>query len=158
MVLRDLQGDVHVIPNSTIDLVTNKTKVFSRYLLDVAVAYREDVDTVMNILRDVDDDMHRDVRYGYNMLEPIEVWGLDRFGDSSVYVRARLKTRPGKQWEVGREFNRRMKKVFDERGIEIPFPHRTVYWGQPKEGSQPSIRLSVNDREQDRPLDRRGEG
>ena len=145
VVLRDLQGDVHVIPNSTIDLVTNKTKVFSRYLLDVGVAYREDVDTVMNILREVDADMHRDMRYGYNMLEPIEVWGLDRFGDSAVYVRARLKTRPGKQWEVGREFNRRMKKIFDERGIEMPFPHRTVYWGVPKEGSQPSIRLSVND-------------
>ena len=140
VVLRDLQGDVHVIPNSTIDLVTNKTKVFSRYLLDVGVAYREDVDTVMNVLREVDEDMHRDVRYGYNMLEPIEIWGLDRFADSAVYIRARLKTRPGKQWEVGREFNRRMKKVFDERGIEIPFPHRTLYWGAPKAGSQPAIR------------------
>ena len=140
VVLRDLQGDVHVIPNSTIDLVTNKTKVFSRYLLDVGVAYREDVDTVMNVLREVDEDMHRDVRYGYNMLEPIEIWGLDRFGDSAVYIRARLKTRPGKQWEVGREFNRRMKKVFDERGIEIPFPHRTLYWGAPKAGAQPAIR------------------
>ena len=147
VVLRDLQGDVHVIPNSTIDLVTNKTKVFSRYVLDVGVAYREDVDTVMNILKEVDEDMHKDMRYGYNMLEPIEMWGLDRFGDSAVYVRARLKTRPGKQWEVGREFNRRMKKVFDERGIEIPFPHRTLYWGMPKDGEQPSIRLSVNDRE-----------
>ena len=147
VVLRDFQGDVHVIPNSTIDLVTNKTKVFSRYILDVAIAYREDVDTVMNILKEVDEDMHKDMRYGYNMLEPIEMWGLDRFGDSAVYIRARLKTRPGKQWEVGREFNRRMKKVFDERGIEIPFPHRTLYWGSPKDGAQSSIRLSVNDRE-----------
>ena len=145
VVLRDLQGDVHVIPNSTIDLVTNKTKVFSRYLLDVGVAYREDVDTVIGILKEVDADMRQDMRYGYNMLEPIEMWGLDRFEESAVYIQARLKTRPGKQWEVGREFNRRMKKSFDERGIEIPFPHRTVYWGVPKEGSQPSIRLSVND-------------
>lgn len=135
VVLRDLQGDVHVIPNSTIDLVTNKTKVFSRYLLDVGVAYREDVDTVMNILREVDEDMRQDMRYGYNMLEPIEIWGVNRFGDSAVYVRARLKTRPGKQWEIGYEFNRRMKKIFDNRGIEFPFPHRTLYWGQPKEGS-----------------------
>ena len=145
VVLRDLQGDVHVIPNSTIDLVTNKTKVFSRYLLNVGVAYREDVDVVIDMLREVDEDMHKDMRYGYNMLEPIEIWGLDRFEDSAMYIQARLKTRPGKQWEVGREFNRRMKKVFDERGIEIPFPHRTVYWGMPKEGTQPSIRLSVND-------------
>ena len=147
VVLRDLQGDVHVIPNSTIDLVTNKTKVFCRYMLDVAIAYREDVDAVMNILREVDEDLHKDMRYGYNMLEPIEMWGLDRFGDPAVYIRARLKTRPGKQWEVGREFNRRMKKVFDEHSIEIPFPHRTLYWGLPKDGAQPSIRLSVNDGE-----------
>ena len=64
-----------------------------------------------------------------------------------MYIRARLKTRPGKQWEVGREFNRRMKKVFDEHSIEIPFPHRTLYWGLPKDGAQLSIRLSVNDGE-----------
>ena len=147
VVLRDLQGDVHLVPNSTIDLVTNKTKVFSRYLLDVGVAYREDVDAVIEILKEIDQDMNRDVQYGYNMLEPIEILGLDRFADSAVYIRARLKTRAGKQWEVGREFNRRMKKVFDERGIEIPFPHRTVYWGAPKRGSQPAIRLSVHDRE-----------
>ena len=145
VVLRDLRGDVHVIPNSTIDLVTNKTKVFSRYLLDIGIAYREDVDTVLNLLREVDEDMHKDLRYGYNMLEPIEIWGLDRFEDSAVYIQARLKTRPGKQWEVGREFNRRMKKIFDERGIEIPYPHRTLYLGSPKEGMQPSIRPSAND-------------
>lgn len=147
VVLRDLEGNVHVVPNSTIDLVTNRTKVFSRYLLDVGVAYRENVDAVIEILKEIDEEMRQDTGYGYNMLEPIEILGLDRFGDSAVYVRARLKTRPKKQWEVGREFNRRMKKVFDERGIEIPFPHRTVYWGVPKEGRQPSIRLSVNDRE-----------
>ena len=145
VVLRDLSGNVHVIPNSTIDLVTNRTKVYSRYLLDVGVAYREDVDTVIDILKEVDEDMRNDAQYGGNMLEPIEILGLDRFGDSAVYVRARLKTRPGKQWQVGREFNRRMKKVFDERDIEIPFPHRTLYWGLPKQGFQPSIRLSMND-------------
>ena len=147
IVLRDLRGDVHVIPNSTIDLVTNMTKIYSRYLIDVGVAYREDVDTVMEILRDVDADMRRDLRFGYNMLEPIEIWGLDRFADSAVYVRARLKTRPGKQWEVGREFNRRMKKVFDERGIRIPFPHRTLYWGEQKAAPQPSSLLPASDPE-----------
>ena len=147
IVLRDLQGDVHVIPNSTIDLVTNMTKVYSRYVLDVGVAYREDVDTVMEILRKVDADMRQDLRYGYNMLEPIEIWGVDRFADSAVYVRARLKTRPGKQWEVGREFNRRMKKVFDERGIEIPFPHRTLYWGGSKGAPPVSNLLPASDLE-----------
>ena len=131
VVLRDLEGNVHVVPNSTIDLVTNRTKVFSRYLLDIAVAYREDVDAVIDVLKEVDADMRRDARYGGDMLEPIEIMGLDRFADSAVYVRARLKTRPGMQWRVGREFNRRTKKEFDARGIEIPFPHRTLYWGRP---------------------------
>ena len=131
VVLRDLEGNVHVVPNSTIDLVTNRTKVFSRYLLDIAVAYREDVDAVIEVLKEVDEDMRRDARYGGDMLEPIEIMGLDRFADSAVYVRARLKTRPGMQWRVGREFNRRTKKAFDDRGIEIPFPHRTLHWGRP---------------------------
>ena len=125
VVLRDLEGNVHVVPNSTIDLVTNRTKVYSRYLLDVGVAYRENVDTVMNILREVDADMHKDIRNGYNMLEPIEILGLDRFADSAMYIRARLKTRPGKQWEVGREFNRRTKRIFDETRHRNPLspPH-----------------------------------
>ena len=147
VVLRDLEGNVHVVPNSTIDMVTNMTKVYSRYLLDVGVAYREDVDTVIDILKEVDRDMRRDMRYGYNMLEPIEIMGLDRFAESAVYIRARLKTRPGTQWEVGREFNRRTKKVFDERGIEIPFPHRTLYWGGQKTGLQPSDRRSMMTRQ-----------
>ena len=137
VVLRDLEGNVHVIPNSSIDMVTNMTKVFSRYLLDVGVAYREDVDTVIDILKEIDEGMRQDPQYGGDMLEPIEIMGLDRFAESAMVVRARLKTRPGMQWQVGREFNRRTKKAFDERGIQIPFPHRTLYWGQPNQGSQP---------------------
>ena len=143
VVLRDLEGNVHVVPNSSIDMVTNMTKVFSRYLLDVGVAYREDVDTVIDLLKEIDEGMRRDAQYGADMLEPIEIMGLDRFAESAVVVRARLKTRPGKQWQVGREFNRRTKKAFDERGIEIPFPHRTLYWGQPQQGSQPPDRQST---------------
>ena len=81
-------------------------------------------------VRDMDADMRQDIRYGYHMLGPIEIWRQDRFADSAAYVRDRLKTPPGKQREVGREFNRRMKKVFAERGIHIPFPHRTLYWGK----------------------------
>ena len=148
VVLRDLEGNVHVIPNSSIDMVTNMTKVFSRYLLDVGVAYREDVDTVIDILKEIDAGMRHDPQYGGDMLEPIEILGLDRFAESAMVVRARLKTRPGMQWQVGREFNRRTKKVFDERGIEIPFPHRTLYWGQPNQGSQPSVRPPTTRREE----------
>ena len=141
--LRDLSGNVHVIPNSSFDMVTNFTKDYSRYLLDVGVAYREDVDTVISTLREIDEEMRHDPEYGRDMLGSLEVLGVDRFEDSAVIIRARLTTRPIQQWRVGREFNRRMKKVFDERGIEIPFPHRTLYWGVPKEKSQPPIHVAM---------------
>lgn len=134
--IRDLSGSVHVIPNSTIDMVSNMTKEYSFYVLDVNVAYREDIESVIGIMREIDTDMRHDPAYRFDMLEPLEVMGLDRFTDSAVVVRARLKTRPLQQWRIGREFNLRLKKIFDERNIEIPFPHHTLYWGQPKGGGQ----------------------
>jgi small conductance mechanosensitive channel len=142
--LRDLAGNVHVIPHSSIDLVTNMTKEYSRYVLDVGVAYREDVDEVIGVLKEVDEAMRADPDYGTDMLEPIEILGLDRFDDSAVVIRARLKTKPIRQWRVGREFNRRMKHLFDARGIEIPFPHHTLYWGMPKEGAQEAVHVTVD--------------
>jgi small conductance mechanosensitive channel len=142
--IRDLSGNVHVIPNSGIDMVTNMTKGYSRYLLDVGVAYGEDVDTVIAILCEIDEEMRRDPTYARDMLEPIEIMGLDRFDESAVIIRARLKTRPIEQWRIGREFNRRMKKVFDQRGIEIPFPHRTLYWGQSKQTEQTPLEVIVS--------------
>ncbi len=135
--VRDLSGNVHFVPNSTIDHVENWTKDFSRYLLDVGVAYREDTDEVVAIMKEVDEAMRADPSFSEVMLEPIEIMGVDRFEDSAVIVRGRLKTRPLEQWRVGREYNRRIKKAFDERDIEIPFPHRTVYWGETKQGQLP---------------------
>lgn len=135
--IRDLSGSVHVIPNSTIDMVTNMTKGYSYYVLDVSVAYHEDVEAVMRLLRQIDEEIRRDPAYGRDMLEPLEVMGLERFDASAVIVRARLKTRPIQQWRIGREFNLRLKRAFDERGIEMPFPHRTLYWGRPKDGASP---------------------
>ena len=127
------------------------TKEYSRYVLDVGVAYREDVDKVVAILREIDESLRRDVAFGKDMLEPLEVMGLDRFEDSAVIVRARLTPRPLQQWRIGREFNRRIKKVFDERGIEMPFPHRTLYWGQTKEGPPTPLRVAM---ENNRPVQR----
>ncbi|MGE0822885.1 MAG: mechanosensitive ion channel domain-containing protein [Candidatus Binatia bacterium] len=145
--LRDLSANVYIIPNSLIDRVKNFTKEYSRYLLEVGVAYREDVDTVIEILREITQEMREDPLFRSDLLEPLEVMGLDRFEDSAVIIRARLTTRPGEQWRVARAFNQRMKKVFDERGIEIPFPHRTIYWGAPKEGAPPPVVVHMeNDR------------
>ena len=137
--LRDLRGNVHVIPNSSIDSVTNYSKDFSRSVMDIGVAYREDIDQVMDILKELGQELRKDPEFGENITGPLEVFGLDRFEDSAIIVRIRFNTKPLKQWGVKREFYRRMKRVFDERGIEIPFPHQTLYMGQPKEGKAPPL-------------------
>jgi small conductance mechanosensitive channel len=145
--LRDLSGNVHTIPFSAVDKVTNMTKDFSYYLFEVGVAYRENTDEVTQILREIGEEMQADEEYGRLIIEPLDVLGVDKFADSAVIIKARIKTQPIKQWTVGREFNRRMKSRFDELGIEIPFPHVTLYMGEDKEGAAPPahIRLSAED-------------
>ncbi len=141
--LRDLDGSVHTIPFSSVSTVTNLTKTFSYFVADIGVAYREDTDEVAEVCRKIVDEMRDDERYRRSILEPLEVLGVDRFADSAVILKARIKTRPIKQWDVGREFNRRMKKRFDELGIEIPFPHVTLYFGEDKQGRAPAGRVRV---------------
>jgi small conductance mechanosensitive channel len=141
VVLRDLSGNVHFIRNGQIDVITNMTKEFSYYVFDVGVAYREDVDEVIEVIKEVDADLRGDAAFGADVMEPIEILGLDKFGDSAVVVRARTKTKPGSQWKIGREFNKRLKKAFDEKGIEIPFPHITLYPGVDKDGKAPALHL-----------------
>lgn len=133
--LRDISGSVHVIPNGIVDRVKNMTKGFSFYVFDVGIAYKEDVDRVMAVLVDIAEELRADPLYAEDILEPLEMLGVDRFDESAVIIRCRIKTMPIKQWRVGREMNRRIKKTFDAKGIEIPFPHRTLYWG---EGQVPS--------------------
>jgi small conductance mechanosensitive channel len=142
--LRDVHGNFHVVPNSSIDRVTNMSKEFSRSVIDVGVAYREDVDQVIDILREVGEGLLSDSEYGKSILEPMEVMGLQSFEDSAVVIRVRFTTEPLKQWGLRREFNRRVKRVFDERGIEIPFPHRTIYMGEPKLGQAPALNLRLD--------------
>jgi small conductance mechanosensitive channel len=141
--LRDLSGNVHTIPFSSVDTVTNMTKLFSYFVADIGVAYRENTDEVAEVCRDIVEEMRREPEFAADILEPLEVLGVDRFADSAVILKARIKTRPIRQWAVGREFNRRMKKRFDELGIEIPFPHRTLYFGAAKDGSAPPLPLAA---------------
>jgi small-conductance mechanosensitive channel len=145
--LRDLQGSVHIIPNSQVEMITNMTKDYAYYVLDVSVAYREDTDEVIAALREIDAEMRADPAFAADMLAPIEILGVDRFTDSAVVIAARLKTKPIKQWSVGREFNRRMKKLFDARSIEMPFPHRSIYWGEPKRGEAAPVPLYIRNPE-----------
>lgn len=145
IVLRDLAGNVHIIPHGGVDRVTNMTKDYSRYVFDVGVAYREDPDEVMRVLKEIGEALRQDPDFAPDILEPLEILGVDKFADSAVIVRCRITTKPIQQWRVGREMNRRIKKTFDARGIEIPFPHHTVYWGAAKDGSAPPLRLASGD-------------
>jgi moderate conductance mechanosensitive channel len=129
LVLRDVHGVVHVIPNGTVDTLSNLTKSWSRAVLEIGVAYKEDVDRVMNVMLDEAMVMFHDPDWAPVLVEEPVVPGVERFDDSAVTIRIMFKTLPLKQWEVGREYRRRIKKRFDAEGIEIPFPHRTMYWG-----------------------------
>jgi len=130
IILRDMAGVVHVFPNGTVTTLANMTKEWSAYLMEIGVAYKEDTDRVVQVMKDVDEELRRDPELGSQILEPIEVFGVDQFKESEVVIKARIKTRPIKQWSVGREYRRRLKKAFDAQGIEIPFPHRTLYMGE----------------------------
>ena len=144
IILRDLAGNVHYVRNGKIDIVTNMTKEYSRYVFEVGVAYREDVDEVIEVIKEVDESLRADPDYADDILEPIEILGLDQFADSAIVIKARTKTKPIKQWRIGREFNRRLKKKFDEKNIEIPFPHVTLYMGQDKDGLAPALNVAMH--------------
>lgn len=125
--LRDVHGRVHYIRNGMVDSVVNYTRDYSFYVFDIGVAYKEDIDNVINTLKEIDEEFRKTAKAKNYVLAPLEVLGVDKFDDSAVIVRARYKTAPIKQWEVGREFNKALKKKFDEKGIEIPFPQRTLH-------------------------------
>ena len=144
VILRDAAGNVHYVRNSQINIVTNMTKDYSRYVFEVGVAYRENVDEVIELLKQIDEGMRNDPDFKDDILEPLEIQGLDRFADSAVIIKARTKTKPIRQWAVGREFNKRMKKLFDEKNIEIPFPHMTLYMGEGKSGQAPALNVRQN--------------
>ncbi len=126
IVLRDLEGVVHTIANGEIRTLANRTKDFSYYVIDIGVDYDDDTDRIVAAVRDTAAEMMAEAAYAPNILEPIEVLGVDAFKASEVTLRFRIKTLPLKQWEVGRELRRRIKKTFDARSIRIPFPQMEV--------------------------------
>lgn len=145
-VLRSLDGTVHVFRNGTINTLSNMTHGYSYYLFDIGVAYKEDTDHVVAVVKEVAAGLMQEDPYRNLILAPLEVLGVDKFADSAVVIKARFKTAPVQQWVVGREMNRRIKKKFDEVGIEIPFPHTSVYFG---EASKPfQLQMQGPDREQ----------
>ena len=125
--LRDLGGVVHVFPNGSISTLSNMTKSWSAAVLDIGIAYEHDTDQVITIMNEVFEDLQRDPEFAARIMTPIEIFGVDTFGDSAVTIKARIKTQPGQQWGVAREYRRRIKHAFDAKGISIPFPQRTLH-------------------------------
>jgi moderate conductance mechanosensitive channel len=139
IVLRDAEGTVHVFPNGAIQTLANRSKDFSYYVIDVAISYREDPDRVAAVLKQIGAEMQADAAYAPWILDPVEVQGVDSFGDWSVIVKMRIKTVPLKQWEVGREFRKRLRRRFDQEGIQIPFPERVVTVRDDDDKSAPAV-------------------
>jgi small-conductance mechanosensitive channel len=129
--LRALDGSLHIIPFSAVTTVTNMTRDFSFAVIDVSIAYGEDTDRVTDVLRDVATEIREDVKWRPVIRDDLDILGVERLGDSGVIIRIRLKTDPSQRWSVARELNRRIKRRFDELGIEIPYPHQKLVLERP---------------------------
>ncbi len=142
IVLRDMAGVVHVFQNGKISTLANMTKTWSAMVFDIGVAYKEDVDRVMELIAEVGDEVRQDPKLGPKILEPMEVFGVEAFEENAVVVKARIKTIPSEQWTVGREYRRRLKAAFDANHIEVPFS-RVLYFGD--DNSSPRLGRSDAD-------------
>ena len=140
--LRDVSGVFHIIPFSSVDMVSNYMRDFGYFLCDMGVAYRENVEEVKQAMLDAFDEL-RGTEKADSIMAELEWFGLQSFADSAVVLRARIKCLPGTQWGVGRAYNGILKRVFDERGIEIPFPHQTIYLGESKDGKTQSMKVDL---------------
>jgi small conductance mechanosensitive channel len=117
--LRDEAGNIHVIPNGAVDVVTNMTRDFSRWVCELRVPYATDLDRLFSLLREASEDLQKDPAFANLVLAPIEILGIDSIGGNVVVVKSRITTQAGKQWKVGRELNRRLKQRFDAAGIQM---------------------------------------
>ncbi len=140
--MRDYDGHVHFVPNGCITTVSNMTRGHAHAVVDVGVAYREDVDQALRVMGEVGAELRADPVFAPKILEEMEIVGVNEWADSAIILRCRFKVAPIQQWGVRREYYRRLKYAFDAAGIEIPFPHLTIYAGQSKDGSSPPFNLS----------------
>lgn len=141
--LRDHDGSVHYIPNGTITTVSNQSRDYSYALIDIGVAYREDVDVVYAAMRQVGSEMRSDSAWQDRIVEDLLIAGVQELADSAVIIRCRFKVQPLEDVNVRREFLYRVKKAFDLAGIEIPYPHLTLYLGQDKQGKAPAFQVQL---------------
>ncbi len=125
-IIRDTAGVVHIFPNGSINTISNMTLGWSAAVFDINIAYKEDTDRVSEIMQSVLEEMRSEAAWGIHILNSLEIFGIDEFAASSVVIKARVKTKPMKQWDVAREYRRRIKKAFEQAAVEMPFPHTTV--------------------------------
>lgn len=140
--IRDLSGTYHIVPFSSVDTVSNYMREFGNHVGEYGIAYRENIDDAIEQLQAAFEAL-KESEHGHKLLEPLSVAGVTALADSSVNIRVIIKTTPGDQWAVGRAYNRLVKMYFDAAGIEIPFPHTTLYFGQEKDGSAPPANLRI---------------
>ncbi|WMT87248.1 mechanosensitive ion channel [Pelagibacterium sp. 26DY04] len=145
--LRDVEGSYHIIPFSSVDTVTNFMRGFSYALIDMGVGYRENVEDARQAMLDAFEELRADPEHKNVIIADFEWMGINAFGPSEVVLRARIKTLPGKQWAVKRAYSAIVKRLFDERDIEIPFPHQTLYFGVGKDGKAPPLHMIRDDSE-----------
>ncbi len=141
--IRDLSGTYHIVPFSSVDTVSNYMREFAYHVGEYGIAYRESIDEAIECLKEAFEELSASDEHKQNLLAPLEVAGVVALADSSVNIRVRLKTTPGTQWATGRAYNRLVKMHFDAAGIEIPFPHTTLYFGEDKDGSAPAGNVRV---------------
>lgn len=139
--MRDYDGNVHFVPNGLITTVSNMSRGFAQSVIDVGIAYREDVDEVFALMRQAGVALRGDPVMGPKILEDLEIAGVEKWDDSAVVLRCRFKVKPLEQWTIRREYLWRLKRVFDEHGVEIPFPHVTLYAGEGKTGCAAPLRI-----------------
>ena len=138
--LRDATGTLHVIPFSAVSTVSNMTKDFGFHVAEIGVAYRESIPEVKEAMQEAFERL-QETEHSASIIGPLDMQGIIQFADSAVVVRARIKTQAAKHWGVGRAYSEILKDVFDTRGIEIPFPHVTLYLGEDKQGKAPPLRV-----------------
>lgn len=144
--LRAQDGSLMSVPFSEVKVIQNLTKDYSYYVANVGVGYREDTDRVVKVLAAIVEEMRKEKPFARWILEPLDVVGVDRFAESAVIILVRIKTQPIRQWAVGREFNRRMKLAFEREDIEMPFPARTIYFGDDEDAAVPPLRSGAKAR------------
>lgn len=148
--LRDAQGSLHSIPFSQIKTIRNYARDYSYALFDIGVAYSTDMNKAFRAIREVGSEL-ASTRHKHNLLGPVEIMGVQSFADNAIILRARLKTRPLQQWEIGRAFNLALLKKFNQQGIEFPFPQRDVHLNMVNPEAAEPIATTDKEPVQDKP-------